>query len=499
MSDQAGVDQTFEHSESFQAGEVSGNLQLTEYEIAYQRLFAEAIEDGVITADERSRLAKAAESLGLDRGRIEQLELALKASYEAHHGLAVVHADGQEEVLPLGPRGDELTDESVDEHTRALQRRVAQLENLLIQMQEELKRARSEVAIDVDLDGLDAAELPVDDPDALRRRLAHDPRDVRTLRALYRAEEHEGRVDRQWCAAHALVYLDAADDGERLFFARHRSEGLIQPSQSLDGTGWQRHLFHPDDEVLTGRIFATVVSAVLLGRVSAMRKAKALPELDPNKLQNPTTSTVQAVRCFSWSASILGMAPPPLYTDPAFAGTVQMVPGVPPASRLGKQTLSGRRPEELAFLAGRHLAYYREERFVRLLFPDVAELQDLFLAALLIANPSLPLEGDAKRRVEPVAKAIESLLQAGQIDRLRAAFNRFVEEGGRTNLQRWMWATDRTALRAGLLLCDDLAVARRMLELEGADDQDALMDDLLVFCTSEDYASLRDQLGIVVA
>lgn len=496
MSAQPSGDHTFEHSKSFHAGEVSGNLQLTEYEVAYQKLFAEAIEDGVITTEERSRLEKAAESLGLDRTRIDQLELALQASYEAHHGLAIVHADDAATAHPDG-----LTAEEVSAETVALQQRVTHLENLLIQMQDELKKARAEVAIEVDLDGLDGdgAALPADDPHALQRRLVHDPRDVRTLRALYRAHEHQGNGDRQWCAAHALSYLQAANDDEQVFFAKHRTQGLIQPTQSLDGTGWQRHLFHPEDELLTGQIFASVVSAVLLGRVSAMRKAKALPVLDPQNLQHPAASTIQAVRCFSWSASILGMAPPPLYTDASYPGSVEMVPGVPPASRLGKQSLSGRKPEELAFLAGRHLAYYREERFVRQLFPDVAELQDLFLAALLIANPALPLEGDVKARVEPVAKAVESLLQAGQIDRLRGAFARFVEQGGRTNLQRWLWASDRTALRAGLLLCDDLAVADRMLEIEGAAERTALMDDLLVFCTSEDYGTLRSDLGIAIA
>ena len=40
---------------------------------------------------------------------------------------------------------------------------------------------------------------------------------------------------------------------------------------------------------------------------------------------------------------------------------MELIPGVPPASRIGKQALSGRTPEELAFVAGRHLAFFREE------------------------------------------------------------------------------------------------------------------------------------------
>src|SRR5262249_32651572 len=149
-------------------------------------------------------------------------------------------------------------------------------------------------------------------------------------------------------------------------------------------------------ELLTGEIFAVIVPAVLLGRVAALRHAKTLPVLDAAKRLDPRTSTVQAVRCFAWAASILGMNPPPLYADPSFPDLVEMVPGVPPASRIGKLSLSGRSPHELAFVAGRHLAGYREENFVRFLLPSIPDLEDLFLAALSIGNPGLPLNSEMK-------------------------------------------------------------------------------------------------------
>ena len=50
-----------------------------------------------------------------------------------------------------------------------------------------------------------------------------------------------------------------------------------------------------------------IVSAVLLGRVAALRRDKQLPALDPARKQDPAQSTLQGVRCFSWAASILGM------------------------------------------------------------------------------------------------------------------------------------------------------------------------------------------------
>ena len=47
------------------------------------------------------------------------------------------------------------------------------------------------------------------------------------------------------------------------------------------------------------RAFDIVVSAVLLGRISAMRRDKQLVKLDPANRQDPATTTVQAVRPLS--------------------------------------------------------------------------------------------------------------------------------------------------------------------------------------------------------
>src|SRR5262249_23931473 len=143
-----------------------------------------------------------------------------------------------------------------------------------------------------------------------------------------------------------------------------------------------------------------------------LRREKLLPKLDPERKQDPKVSTIQAVRCFSWAGSILGLGSPPLYADPDFEGAVEMVPGVPPATRHGRPSTSGRTPFELAIIAGRHLSYFLQEHFVRLLVPTIPDLEDLFLAALSIANAGIPLSSEVKRRVGPIARAIEPVLEA---------------------------------------------------------------------------------------
>src|SRR5258708_34078972 len=101
-----------------------------------------------------------------------------------------------------------------------------------------------------------------------------------------------------------------------------------------------------------------------------------------------------------------------------------MVPGLPPSTRLGKQSLSGRTPLELAFIAGRHLSFYREEHFVRLLVASTPHLEGLFLAALSIANPNSPLAAEIKERLAPLATALDPVLEPAPYDPARRPFAR---------------------------------------------------------------------------
>ncbi|HEX7670766.1 MAG TPA: hypothetical protein VF395_14325, partial [Polyangiaceae bacterium] len=297
----------------------------------------------------------------------------------------------------------------------------------------------------------------------------------------------------------------AANDRERAVYDAHRARTLIAPRSSLSASAWYDQLFHPDEEVLTGQIFGIIAPAVLIGRVTTLRRDKKLHQPDPSTRQALEKTTLTAVRAIGWAAAILGLAPPPVFVEKARAVAFEHIPGVPPITVVGGQVLSGRGQLELAFLAGRHLCWYRQEHFVRTLFSSVGDLEDLFLAALVIGSPSLPIAEATKARVAPIARAIEPMLEPSHLDALRGHFLRFVEEGGRTNLQRWSSGADKTACRAGFLIANDLATAVAAIEADEGRSAELLpkgmgerAQDLLVFSTGERYAQLRRQLGIAV-
>jgi hypothetical protein len=484
----------FEHGAGFVAGEVCGGFGLGPLETQYEELFAEALADGVITPEERTRLEKAADNLGLDPQRLLRLEQAMVAAYQTRHRVQIIE-HYEESAASLSPLRVEADG---DAGRTLLLKRIEQLEARVKELEGELRKARASINVEVDLSDFEsAAQDASEDPEEIWRRARRDPKNPDAYRALSRVYAARQEQDRRFCVAQVLCVLNAASNEERALVDRFRTQDLIAPRASVSANAWVDLLFHPEQEVLTGQIFSLIAPAVLVGRVTALRRDHKLYQPPPTAKQDPAKATITAVRAIPWAAAIMGLAAPPIYIEKEREAGYLLMPGVPPFTSVGKSVLSGRTQLEHAFLVGRHLAGYRQEHFVKTLFNGVADLEDLFLAALTIGNPGLPIAEDMKRRVAPIAQAIQPMLEAPQVDALRGCFLRFVEEGGRTNLQRWSSAVGKTACRAGFVLSNDIATALALLAPEEGPDGE-LGKDLLGFAASERYFKLRRQLGIAI-
>ena len=55
-------------------------------------------------------------------------------------------------------------------------------------------------------------------------------------------------------------------------FENGRAQTLIAPRGSLSQAAWHDFLFHPEQELLTGQIFSLIAPAVLVGRVTSLRR-----------------------------------------------------------------------------------------------------------------------------------------------------------------------------------------------------------------------------------
>jgi tetratricopeptide (TPR) repeat protein len=319
---------------------------------------------------------------------------------------------------------------------------------------------------------------------------------------LYRLYAEEKLYDPAWCIAAALAFLRQADEDEQRYFEDYRPQAMIQVKSRLDNEQWVRNLFHEEENLYVGKIFEMLASAALKAKIETLKAKKELPVLDPRFRQDPATSTVTFARTFGWAAQVLGIPCPALYVRSDVPGALIAVANEPPASVAGQTVLTGFSPQELTFIVGKHLAMYRGEHYIKTLFPTVTELTVLLFAGIKLVAPEAPVPGDIEKQVVATAQALRGLMQPMQLEGLRMVVKKFLAEGAKANLKRWSQCVDITATRAGLLLCGDLEIAKKIIAAEPQQPGDLppqeKLKELLVFSISDPYFTLRQALGIAV-
>lgn len=334
--------------------------------------------------------------------------------------------------------------------------------------------------------------------------LEQDALNVDAYRALYRLYLQKSSYDEAWCLAAALTFLRKADPEENRFFEDYRPQGMLQVRGRLSNDTWVKHVFHPDENLYVSKIFEMIAPAALQAKVEQLKSQGKLPVLDKRSRHDPATSTVTFAKTFGWAAQVLGIQAPELYIRSDLPGAIVTVPVVPPASLAGQTVLTGFQPQDLAFMLAKHLASYRGEHYIRTLFPTQAELTVMMFAGIAIAAPNTPMPQDMAAQIAATARELAKHIQQQpvQLEGLRVVVKRFIEEGAKANIKRWNQAVELTACRAGLIVCGDLEIAKKILAAEPQlpGDLSAVdkMKELLLYFTSDSYFEVRRQLGIQI-
>ena len=447
----------------------AGSFNLGALDAQYAQLFSEALREGAITEEDRARLDHAARTVGLDRARVALLEAALR--------------DGS------GPGAERVgRDTLVDlEDPSAF---CPSSGHISVAVEAASGRTR---AVSVTFESHQEEAPPIDTRNAPNRAKALAEREL--LHHRYEPCERNKNLDGQWCTAAVLVRRREATSDEERFYQAHRSATLARPTTTLTLAGWQR-LFHREADRLTSDIFAVIAPAALLCRIAAMRADGSLVRLDATQRQDPARTSVIEVRAIAWSAATLGLQAPPIYVTPEVDTGLEIVTQMPPASRIGARMLSGHSAVALAFHTARHVTWFRADHFVCTIVPTLADLVDLFVAALAIGAPELRLPESVRKRPRRIAEAIAPVLESSQVGRLSELVQRFLAQGHQVNLQAWARGARYTAQRAGLLLAGDLEIACGIVQ--GEPDGQERVRDLETFFASDAATDLRRQLGIAL-
>jgi tetratricopeptide (TPR) repeat protein len=342
--------------------------------------------------------------------------------------------------------------------------------------------------------------------DAVREQrlmLKKDPAQMDPYHALYRIHEQRQAFDEQWCQSSALTFLNSASEEERKFYDDYRADGMLAVRGGLTNDHWVKYLIHSDENVFISRIFEMITPAALQAKIAQLKAQGKAPVLDARFKQDPVNSTVTFAKTFGWTAQVLGIGAPELYVRSDVPGAVVAVPAMPPASVAGQTVLTGFQPQELAFICAKHLCHYRGDHYIRTLFQTQSELTIMFFSGVLIGAPSTPMPPEMAPQIRATAQQLAKFMQPVQIEHLRQTVKRFIDEAAKANIKRWNQGVELTACRAGLLLCGDLEIAKKIIasepELPGDRSPAEKMQDLLLFSISEEYSELRKALGVAVA
>ncbi|MBM4358397.1 MAG: tetratricopeptide repeat protein [Deltaproteobacteria bacterium] len=334
-----------------------------------------------------------------------------------------------------------------------------------------------------------------------RSVLANDPLNADAYRSIYTLHVQEEAYDQAWCVAGVMRYLGFANEEEAQFYTDWKPEGLEPTAASLDASLWARHLVHEDEDPHIGKIFEAIAPAALRAKVTELTAKNRLPVLPENLRQDPASAVGAVPKTFWWAAKALGLPSPQLYVAGGQPGLLTAVPIIPLATVAGQNLVQGITPFERAFLCGRHLAMYRGEHLVKLIFPTVTELTVLLFGAIRLVS-QIPVPPEVAGQVQSTTPVLGQFIEPIQREALKIAVNGFIEAGGRVNLRRWSQAVETTAFRAGLLLSADLGIAQNVIvsepQLPGDLTPPERMKDLMLYTVSDSYAHLRKHLGLAI-
>jgi tetratricopeptide (TPR) repeat protein len=315
-----------------------------------------------------------------------------------------------------------------------------------------------------------------------------------------------GELDHAFCAAQSLVLLGRADADERALYSQYRPPMPLRAQSRLTEELWARSLYHPEQDRLLSQILATVSPAVTILRAKPHKEWGLKRKQRRDLAVDPTTFCKALV----YVSGILAVPWPEVFLFPDSPGEIDLAnardaSAATPAFLVGRAALEGRSEMELAFLLARNLTMMRPDCFLRwpTVIPKLAELEVVARAAVKLAVPEAAVPDEQAEAVAQYVDAYRQLLTPQLLEQLHIIVRRFLATGGNLDVARWARAATLTSVRAGLLICGDVEVASRLGQAAtaasaGLDPSDVVRD-LAAWNVSDEYFSLRRDLGLVVA
>jgi tetratricopeptide (TPR) repeat protein len=325
--------------------------------------------------------------------------------------------------------------------------------------------------------------------------LRRNPYRVESYKLLRRLFTEAKRADAAWCLCQALSVMNLAEPDEERFYKRHRADSAAAAQAVLGEDDWAS-LAHADVDPLLTRIFAMIQPTIIRARTQTLEQMGYDPRyaIDPSQNPSPVSQTL------FYAQGVLGLPPPLVFQNPNDAAGLGFLHAHTPAIVLGRAAFENTVPTQaMAFVAGRHLTYFRPGYYVRHLVPTGTGLKAWLFAAIKMSVPQFPVPGELQGQVAEAMRSMQADFQGMQKEKLASLVSKLLQAGGALDLKKWVAAIDFTADRAGFLLAYDLGISTEVMRAtEDAASVAAKerMKEIVLFSVSEEYFALREKLGI---
>jgi hypothetical protein len=278
-----------------------------------------------------------------------------------------------------------------------------------------------------------------------------------------------------------------------------RSETAAAAQAAFNDEDWLNAVMHPDADALLTSVFALIEPAVILARGAPFEQLgyDTRYQIDLARHPYPMSQTLY------YAAGVLGMDPPATFQNTNDPGGLSFLHAHQPSIVLGMAALAADvPPQAAAFIAARHLTYFRPGMYVRHLIPSGTGLKSWLFAAIKLIVPQFPVAAEQEGPVNDALAALDRGIQGQARDQLARIVQKLLQSGGALDLKRWVAGVDLTADRAGLVVAHDLETATEIIkasdEGSSAVPNQERMKELVLYAVSESYFEMRQKLRIAI-
>jgi hypothetical protein len=255
---------------------------------------------------------------------------------------------------------------------------------------------------------------------------------------------------------------------------------------------------HPAQDPTLTAIFAALQPAVVASQSRPLASFGVHEQYRVDPLSDPTAMG----RMLGHVSESTAVHLPPAYHCPQDPGGLSFLFAAPPAIGIGEGAKAGGPQQALAFVAGRHLSYYRPGNYLRQLVPTGTGLRAWLIGAIRLVAPRFPAPGNMEDHVRECVDAIGRQLVGPQRDAVRSMTQKLLDAAPELDMRAWMAGVDLTADRIGFVLSNDLKIANAVIEASPEDSSSVSrkerLSELLAYSVSEQYFELRKHIGIAL-